>query len=436
MTMPSLIWGSPRWTAGALVLMGVAGVALLWSYGRARASWRVRLACAVLKGLGFAALVLCLVEPMLTGSRPKSGANAFVVLADNSQSLLVRDDPAAPSRGEWVRDRLKKDAPWATRLGQDFDVRTYVFDSHLRAADGFDALAFDGTGTALTASLSALARRFRGLPLAGVLLFTDGNRTDVGDLVWSEMPPIYPVLPPSRGTGRDIGVTNVSTSQANFESAPVVVRADVSAAGFKGETIVAAVTDEAGKDVERQEAIASGDGKPLSFRFQFRPERKGVSFYRVRAVAASELKGLGTEVAETAEQTLANNSRLVVVDQGGGPYRVLYVSGRPNWEFKFLRRAVADDEQVQLVGLVRIAAGSRSSTSGTRATGRPPRCSTGSTTPTPTRPSGTTSRCSSAWGRSTRWSSATASPRPPTSCTATTRSSSTTWRPASSRRTS
>ena len=31
------------------------------------------------------------------------------------------------------------------------------------------------------------------------------------------------------------------------------------------------------------------------------------------------------------------------------------MSGRPNWEFKFLRRAVAEDEQVQLVGLVRIA---------------------------------------------------------------------------------
>jgi hypothetical protein len=355
MTLPSLIWGSPRWATAALVLMGVAGVSLLWSYGRARASWRVRLACATLKGLGFAALVLSLVEPMLTGSRPKSGANAFVVLADNSQSLLIRDDPSAPSRGEWVRDRLKKDSTWVTRLGQDFDVRNYLFDSHLRAAEGFDALAFDGTGSALSTSLSALARRFRGLPLAGVLLFTDGNRTDAGDLDWSQMPPIYPVLPPSKGTGRDIGVTSVSTSQANFETAPVVVRADVSAVGCKGETIVAAVTDEAGKDVERQEAVATGDGKPLSFRFQFRPERKGISFYRVRAVAASELRSTGDHEKETTEQTLANNSRLVVVDQGGGPYRVLYVSGRPNWEFKFLRRALADDEQVQLVGLVRIA---------------------------------------------------------------------------------
>src|SRR5262249_50432508 len=73
----------------------------------------------------------------------------------------------------------------------------------------------------------------------------------------------------------------------------------------------------------------------------------GISFYRVRTFAAGDESG--------GEQTRANNDRLVVVDQGGGPYRVLYVSGRPNWEFKFLRRALADDPQIELLGLVRIA---------------------------------------------------------------------------------
>ena len=34
---------------------------------------------------------------------------------------------------------------------------------------------------------------------------------------------------------------------------------------------------------------------------------------------------------------------------------MLYVGGRPNWEFKFLRRAVDEDDEVHLVGLVRIA---------------------------------------------------------------------------------
>jgi hypothetical protein len=359
MTFPSLIWGSPRWLTGALILLAVSLAMLLWSYARARASRSVRVACAILKAVGFAALILSLVEPLLTGSRLRRGANAFVVLADNSQSLKIKDDQTSRTRGEWVRDLLARESPWKTRLGQDFDVRNYVFDSHLRAVDGFDALTFEGTGSALATSISALSRRFRGLPLAGVLLVTDGNRTDLGDVDWSQFPPIYPVVPPSLGVGKDVGVQNVSVSQTNFESAPVVLRADVSAVGFRGETVVASILDEKDEEVERQEARATGDGKPLSFRFQFRPERKGVSFYRVHAFAATEGtkdkpaadSGTGT----SSEQTLANNSRLVVIDQGSGPYRVLYVSGRPNWEYKYLRRALDDDEQVQLVGLLRIA---------------------------------------------------------------------------------
>jgi hypothetical protein len=361
MTMPSLIWGSPQSLATALLLLGVATATLVWSYGRARTSGAVAFGGAFLKGLGFTALVLILLEPLLTGSRPKQGANAFVILADNSQSLRIRDSKTTPTRGEWVRDRLAPESAWKTRLGQDYDVRRYVFDSHLRAVEGFDGLAFDGTSSTLATSLAALARRFHGLPLAGILLFSDGNRTDAGDIDWSQLPPVYPVAPPSRGVERDVGITQVSTSQTNFESAPVVIRSDVAAVGFDGETIVATVSDEEGKELERQEAKATGDGKPLGFRFQFRPQHKGVNFYRVQAFPATEepkdkrAAATADSAAATSEQTLANNSRLVVVDQGTGPYRVLYVGGRPNWEFKFLRRAIAEDEQVQLVGLLRIA---------------------------------------------------------------------------------
>ncbi len=360
MTVPPVIWGSPQWMTGALVLFGVAAVAILWSYSRAGVGTRrtVKVAAATLKAIGFAALVISLIDPLFTGTRPRKGANAFVILADNSQSLLIKDDDAANARGHWVREALRQDRPWRTRIGQDFDVRNYIFDTHLRSVDGFDALAFDGEGTSLTSSLAALSRRFHGLPLAGVLLFTDGNKTDPGSFDPSGMPPIYPVVPPSSGVARDVGVGSLSISQTNFESAPAVIRADVSAVGLAGKPIVAVVADETGKEVERQQMLAAGDGKPLNFRFQFRPDHKGVNFYQFRAFAAADEKATvqaGEAEPRAGEQTLANNSRLVVVDQGGGPYRVLYVSGRPNWEFKFLRRAVEEDDQIDLVGLIRIA---------------------------------------------------------------------------------
>jgi uncharacterized membrane protein len=75
-----------------------------------------------------------------------------------------------------------------------------------------------------------------------------------------------------------------------------------------------------------------------------------VLFYEVRAAQSTVNESDGQ-----AEATTANNARTVVVDRGRGPYRVLYVAGRPNWEYKFLRRALAEDPQVHLVALIRAA---------------------------------------------------------------------------------
>ena len=103
--------------------------------------------------------------------------------------------------------------------------------------------------------------------------------------------PIYPVIPPSAGVATDVGVSQLSISQTNFESAPAVIRADVRAVGFAGQAHCRRRHDnETGKNVERQQMLATADGKPLSFRFQFRPEHKGVNFYQVRAFAATDDK--------------------------------------------------------------------------------------------------------------------------------------------------
>jgi uncharacterized membrane protein len=113
------------------------------------------------------------------------------------------------------------------------------------------------------------------------------------------------------------------------------------------------VLDASGKPVLEQTLKARKDAELLSFRFQLRPEKKGLSFYRLRAQAKNEL-GLNS-AAGSEEATLANNSTVIVVDRGHGPYRILYVSGRPNWEFKFLNRAVQEDDYLQMVGLIRVA---------------------------------------------------------------------------------
>jgi uncharacterized membrane protein len=155
----------------------------------------------------------------------------------------------------------------------------------------------------------------------------------------------------------------VAVSQTNFEDAPVTLAAQVNAGGFAGRDVVAELLDEAGKSVERQTVRLNADNEPVAVRFKVKPEQPGVSFYRVRVGLPGQAFPATTQPSDPAtkpspaggEATLANNARVVAVDRGQGPYRVLYVAGRPNWEYKFLARAVSSDAQVQLLGLLRIA---------------------------------------------------------------------------------
>ena len=354
----SLTFSSLNWLWPILIFGAVALIVLGWAY-RALAGHPMRWVCLALKALGLTALALCLLEPLWLGQRARPGANLFAVLADNSQGLQIRDQGASRSRGDDLRALVDPDrSPWQTSLASTFDVRRYLFDTRLQATKDFSELQFEGRSTALASSLKTLGERFQGRPLAGVLLFTDGNATDLANGALPDLrglPPIYPVVIGKRNSVRDIAVQQVSVSQSSFEDAPVGIQADVVAAGYQGKPVTARLVDYTGRTVQEQTADARADGEAIAFRFQLKPEKSGLSFYQIRVSAPAEVANAAAPETKTEEATLANNSRVMAVDRGQGPFRVLYVSGRPNWEFKFLNRAIESDEQVQLVGLIRIA---------------------------------------------------------------------------------
>jgi hypothetical protein len=153
---------------------------------------------------------------------------------------------------------------------------------------------------------------------------------------------------------RDIEIRRVTVTQTDFEAAPVSIAVEIACAGYAGKRLEIELLDEQGQSVERQSAAAPNIDRTLAVRFQTRPPKSGVAFYKVRVWSKDE--GDVFERPDRArEATLANNERLAMVDRAAGPYRVLYVSGRPNWEFKFLRRALEQDPEMELAGLVRIA---------------------------------------------------------------------------------
>ncbi|MDI6449918.1 glutamine amidotransferase [Anaerobaca lacustris] len=351
-TIPQTVWVWPA----AILALAATGL-LVWTYRRSPRNDPAGRIAFVAKLLGVFVLTMCLIEPLWSGRRAKSGANLFVVIADNSASMNIRDPDSDRTRGEILRDALDVTrTDWLAALADSFQFRMYTFDSRLRRTSNFSELTFEGAASTIGAALQAVGERYRDRPLAGVLLMTDGNATDglAQSADPSGEPPVYPVVIGRDRAGRDLSVANVSVSQTAFEDAPVIVQADIEAAGFAGQIVAVELTDESGGLVERQTWKVSKNDERQVFRFRVRPSRAGILFYQVR-VARVLSDDASDPTASHSEATLANNARTVVVDRGEGPYRILYVAGRPNWEYKFLQRAVSEDDQVQMVGLIRVA---------------------------------------------------------------------------------
>ncbi len=355
-TLAAIAFGAPEALWLALGIFAAAAAFLFWSYRRSDLPTGLRVSGFVLKLLAVVALLLCLLEPIWTSQRARPGANQLAIVADNSLGLSVKDAGATETRGEVLRKLVTgPGSAWLGDLENTFQVRRFTFDARLQASRDFSELRFDGRASGIAGALRSIAERSKGQPVAGVVLLTDGIATDLPEGLpdMTGLPPIYPVVIGRDDSLRDVAIAKSTVSQTVFEDAPVTVRAEVGAPGYGNAPVVAEIVDEKGK-VVKQLTQSAGGGETTAFQFELKPEKPGISFYELRVRPEKETPTL-TNATQSTEATLANNRRTLVVDRGAGPYRILYVAGRPNWEVKFLHRALTEDPQVHLVGLIRVA---------------------------------------------------------------------------------
>ncbi|MBT5903909.1 MAG: hypothetical protein HOH58_17560 [Opitutaceae bacterium] len=344
--------GSSWWW---IALLAVAVLAPLAWYAlkpgeQQRGSFAVGLG---LRLLGIGLLLLCLLDPQWLSPRAKQGANIVAVLADNSQGMTITDRPDQPHRGDRLRTQLMAPTTsWWEDLNAEFQVRPYLFDDELQRVGDFGSLDFTGPRSDLGHALSRVRERFAQQPLAGVLLFTDGNATDLtlDTMDLTGLPPVYPVVVGEPADLRDVRIAHTTLRQTAFDDAPVSLRAAVAGRNLADEPLTVTVRPLNASDAEPPIEVStrfanSDDSQDVDF--DWRPRGAGIQFYEVNAGATSN--------DALPEATEANNRRYVMVDRGRPIYRVLYVGGRPNWEFKFLNRALREDPQLDLVGLLRLA---------------------------------------------------------------------------------
>ena len=311
--------------------------------------------CYLFKTLAIILLLLCLLNPQIISKEPKKGETGFIILADNSQSMTLTKPGVEESQADILRKVIAEGkTSWIHNLNEQFDLTKYMFNSRLNQFADEKKFDFSGSATDLVKHLEDISNRYDKKKTGGVLLLSDGLFTDrdKANIDYAKLPAVFPVILKKKEELKDLWVKDVDATVSSFEDAPVSLKVDIGSMNYKGEEIEVEVIDDKGEVVASKKYSQDGDRKTL--RFQLKDKKTGIQFYNVRVTAVKEEEQFENESLRR-EITLKNNIHRIKIDRRGGPYRILYIGGRPNWDFKFLTRSIQDDKHIQLTALVRIA---------------------------------------------------------------------------------
>jgi uncharacterized membrane protein len=328
----------------------VVGVVTLRTYQRVRANSRP-VDRAVLTGIRFAILallLLCLFRPVLVLSRVVAQQNFLGILLDDSRSMQIADLDGQ-ARADFVTQQFGgEESPLLTALADRFALRLFSFSSTIDRIETVGDLAFDSTQTHLGQALTRAHEELGGVPLSGLVVVTDGadNADDpLGDALLPLQAAGVPVFTVGLGReeySRDIQLSRVETPRSVLKGAALVVDVVVAQTGYQGQTVSLQVEDE-GRIVADQDVTLPDDGEPTTVRVRFTAADAGPRLFSFRIAP------------EPDEMVTQNNVRYALIVVEDTREKILYFEGEPRWEVKFLRRAVADDENLQLKVLQRTA---------------------------------------------------------------------------------
>src|ERR1043166_5959911 len=240
--------------------------------------------------------------------------------------------------------------PLARRLGEKFVLRYFRFAADAGPLAGAGGLRGAGTRTDLAGALDAARQDLAGVPLAGLVLVTDGADNAGTDLTPALLAlrgrrvPVYTVGVGRERFARDLAIEQVALPASALGGAGMLAEVVLRVRGLGGQTATVTAEDE-GRVVARREMklpdAAGGAGLPL--RLPPLPEGSRRLTFKVRPAP-------GEIVTE-------NNEYRTVLRVRPGPEKVLYLEGEPRPDFAFIRRAVTPDSAIQLVALLRSAKG-------------------------------------------------------------------------------
>lgn len=348
-------WGGPWGLApGVIVLLtAIPAVALFWrGFLAGLAAPRRRILIMLRTGAAIL-IVILLFQPVLVRRVSVKSEQVVAVLHDDSQSMQVRNDDGR-TRVARVADVLatKADAFYGA-LRSRFQVVEYAFGAGLRPIQSHGEIKGDQPETRIVPALLDTADELKHLALSAVVVLSDGGQQSPLDEAAREALaasgiPVYTVGV-GEDTWRDLAVGDVALSRSFFDDAPTRITAQFTAAGLAGETLVAEVVQNGAVQASVERAIAD-DLVEQQVQLDVIPRAREWLEFTLRL----RLKD-SPEDQRDREYVTTNNTASVLLDHREKSYRILYFSGRPNWQYKFVRQALARDPELALSSLIRVS---------------------------------------------------------------------------------
>jgi uncharacterized membrane protein len=293
----------------------------------------------LLTGLRAATLVLIvffLLRPVTFAQAAGARDSLVAILVDVSRSMRLADigTPRIERARELARDLQ-------TQIGADFRTELLTFGESLGRAEPAQLTA-DARRSDLSGALAALADRYRGQRLAGVVVVSDGGDTAAQEAGTSRRlnVPVFTVGVGNSAIGRDREVINLTAGEPLLAESSVDLSVSATSAGFRAQSMELRLTAN-GRPIETRHVTPPADGGPIHEVFTVSPSADSATVYAVE---------IPVEPGELANE---NNVRRVLVPPQGRRRRILIVEGAPGFEHTFLKRALARDQALEVDSVVR-----------------------------------------------------------------------------------
>lgn len=324
-----------------LVAISVAGVLVSLFRRRAYAGWLRLAAIGGLQLTMLALVVWVLLQPNLRTERLRAGENTVAFVVDNSASMAYGENGSRLSAAIGVLSTLSDDDNTS-----QLTLRHYEMSNSALPVLSFAETSPTGATTAIGPSVKSVLREARVSPLAAVIVASDGadtagglSATDIAEIAAFGVP-VHTI-----GVGRAVIAEDIEMTEVSL---PAKV--------LPGSTVAARVSIRHDRQTPAQVKVYDGDDL-LAVQDVALNTDAGVStaWVDVELPTAGHRQLRFSVDAGDDDLEQRNNSRSTLVEVANQSYKVLYYEGEPRWEYKFLRRAMDQDDDIQLASLLRVS---------------------------------------------------------------------------------